>query len=1131
MKKKHLKRLVAAAALAGALTPLATRAGETLIDFNTDPTGLYTLYGVSQWAPSGGKTGGSTDGYFSVTDALNSQAGVMVFDEFEPEVVKSFTLEADLRIGGGTDSPADGFSINFARLNDPVVETGTGFAANLGNEGNLPEEGTTTGLAIGFDAWNSGSGDIIGLSIRVDNVLLSQIPMPVLNGALENAQSLQTGPQNPNRDDFNPDEPSWKLLGWAPLKVVLSDDGKVSVTWKNALITPEGGIQTTFFPSRGRIVFAGRTGGANQNHHVDNLKITTTAASLPTLTGLSGGATGFSFDLTDAGASSVVPASITAKLGGQPVTLTSVAKNGGVTTGRLTIPLGGYLAPGSVQSVEISALDSNNNSVVFTREFTVPNYSVLNTAAKVASANTPGFKYTVHQMDAGRPAANGDVNSIIAAELQFRGKVIDPLTGQPYANVVNPDTLPAGGVISGIINFNQDAFIGELGNFTSISTPTPYFDAEIPGIPGFTTNPDAATDNIVAEFWTYLDLPAGYHRFGVNSDDGFRVTVGRGARSVLASNIGEFNGGRGSSDTLFDFVAPEAGLYSFRLLWWEGGGGANVEFFSVNLDTGVKTPINAPGTSVKAFATSADPTYPYVNYVSPLAGSTGVAGTAPIVVELKDGSVAVASGTVKLSVNGAEVSANVVKTGTTTTATYDPGLLPSGAVLTVSIAYSDTASPANSYSSSFQFTVANYVTLPAAIRTDVGTGRASEPGFVVRISQVEGNPLGATINTLENDNEIAEGHLAGGFGPNIADLSQATAGVFNISDIINFNQDSPAGAGNFTETSNPPYLDLPIPGIPGTLGGLDNIAGEFKTYVEFPTAGYYTMGVNSDDGFRVIAGHAPTRQFVQVERAGQSPAALGAIYGGTDRGSIAAPLGATQLIRADVVYVSSLGCAVADITEDLTGKIAVINRGTCTFAIKILSAQAKGAVAALIVNNDATTFPIRMGGDGTGITIPASMINKASGTFLAGLTAGSYQISMGFDTAPRLGEFSGGRGASDTLFGLYVAQAGVYPIRMTWQEGGGGANVEWFSVTSGGTKIPLNATATGALKTFRSRTAEPNPTPTISIVKAEAGSVITFVGTLQSSDTVDGAYADVAGATSPYTVPGGTTAKFYRARN
>jgi hypothetical protein len=44
--------------------------------------------------------------------------------------------------------------------------------------------------------------------------------------------------------------------------------------------------------------------------------------------------------------------------------------------------------------------------------------------------------------------------------------------------------------------------------------------------------------------------------------------------------------------------------------------------------------------------------------------------------------------------------------------------------------------------------------------------------------------------------------------------------------------------------------------------------------------------------------------------------------------------------------------------------------------------------------------------------------------------------------------------------------------------------------------------------------------------------VLTFTGTLESSDTVDGTYAPVAGATSPLHVPySAGAAKFYRTRN
>ncbi|MBN8248414.1 MAG: discoidin domain-containing protein, partial [Verrucomicrobia bacterium] len=51
------------------------------------------------------------------------------------------------------------------------------------------------------------------------------------------------------------------------------------------------------------------------------------------------------------------------------------------------------------------------------------------------------------------------------------------------------------------------------------------------------------------------------------------------------------------------------------------------------------------------------------------------------------------------------------------------------------------------------------------------------------------------------------------------------------------------------------------------------------------------------------------------------------------------------------------------------------------------------------------------------------------------------------------------------------------------------------------------------------------PDPTISI----SGSTITFTGTLQSSATLGGTYAPVAGATSPYTIPAETGVLFYRA--
>ena len=74
------------------------------------------------------------------------------------------------------------------------------------------------------------------------------------------------------------------------------------------------------------------------------------------------------------------------------------------------------------------------------------------------------------------------------------------------------------------------------------------------------------------------------------------------------------------------------------------------------------------------------------------------------------------------------------------------------------------------------------------------------------------------------------------------------------------------------------------------------------------------------------------------------------------------------------------GCTA--ISQDLTGKLAVIDRGVCTFGTKISNAQAAGAVGVLIVNS-VVGDPIVMGGDGVHFpTIPAAMVSLADGTVL-----------------------------------------------------------------------------------------------------------------------------------------------------
>lgn len=98
-----------------------------------------------------------------------------------------------------------------------------------------------------------------------------------------------------------------------------------------------------------------------------------------------------------------------------------------------------------------------------------------------------------------------------------------------------------------------------------------------------------------------------------------------------------------------------------------------------------------------------------------------------------------------------------------------------------------------------------------------------------------------------------------------------------------------------------------------------------------------------------------------------------------------------------VVGSSSEGCATGQQSlalpaNNVSGKIALIDRGSCSFVEKVLGAQLGGAAGAIIINN-VDGPPQAMGGSdapGNAVTIPAVMISKADGAILkAQLSAGA----------------------------------------------------------------------------------------------------------------------------------------------
>ncbi len=101
--------------------------------------------------------------------------------------------------------------------------------------------------------------------------------------------------------------------------------------------------------------------------------------------------------------------------------------------------------------------------------------------------------------------------------------------------------------------------------------------------------------------------------------------------------------------------------------------------------------------------------------------------------------------------------------------------------------------------------------------------------------------------------------------------------------------------------------------------------------------------------------------------------------------AITPPLATVGTVSGTTVY-GGLACSAFP-AGSLTGMIPLIARGTCTFHDKILNAQNAGAIA-VVVRNSVAGDPIIMGGDATGLTIPAVMISMADGLAIkAALTA------------------------------------------------------------------------------------------------------------------------------------------------
>ena len=134
------------------------------------------------------------------------------------------------------------------------------------------------------------------------------------------------------------------------------------------------------------------------------------------------------------------------------------------------------------------------------------------------------------------------------------------------------------------------------------------------------------------------------------------------------------------------------------------------------------------------------------------------------------------------------------------------------------------------------------------------------------------------------------------------------------------------------------------------------------------------------------------------------PAAFGPAFPTT-------PLSAPVVLGLDAVEVGGTatnGCSPLTNAAEVAGKIVLVDRGLCTFNIKVKNAQDAGAVAVLVADNVAGTPPANLAGTDPTITIPSGRITLADGNIfkanLAGLVA-----ALGVDMSRRQGADAAGR--------------------------------------------------------------------------------------------------------------------------
>ena len=455
----------------------------------------------------------------------------------------------------------------------------------------------------------------------------------------------------------------------------------------------------------------------------------------PVISGFSGFAAGFTATLIDGADTSVQDGSVTATINGGSVTVNQTR------TGTRTAISGVVSTPfavGSQNTVVVSFRDNTGATISRTFSFTQASYVSLNPDWRVQAPTGSD----IHGMTVTSGSAPHN-NSLANVEGMFAGTFPSDAPAELTTNVVL------------VANWAKSGNDGEFqGQFNANASGTFKVAKDL-----YADTWGWSADNIATRAVTYLQLNPGVYRTAVASDDGFRLSVAAAAADPSGVTLSQFDGGRGTgAPDLADFVVTQAGVYPFRLTWWNGGGGAALEWSIIDVATGKQLLVNQqrvdangtalsttqnlePGAVVAFNRTPTVRTFLPSLTVSPAAGSYDVDVRPEVTVSVNGNGATVAL--TSLSFNGAAVTPATSTANGVLTARFTPAAaLPFNTRVSGTVVYTASGYPAP-FTNAFTFTTRS-----------VKAGELAKPGvFVIEAEDFDfGGAQGvAAANTMPYD--------------------------------------------------------------------------------------------------------------------------------------------------------------------------------------------------------------------------------------------------------------------------------------------------------------------------------------------------------------------------------------------